>query len=802
MKLTKMTWLSAGRWMGMTLISLAWAWVAYAQTISTTTVQGTVYLASGAPGSGTLQLSWPAFTTASGDAVAAGRTIATIGANGFVSVSLVPNLGSSPAGLFYTAVYNMSDGTASTEYWVVPAATQATIAQVRAQVMPAAQAVQAVTKFYVDQAIQTASSSLSPSGGAIAGSLTLASLSTASAPTGTPSTNGGTVAAATYYAKIVSVDGAGNLSAAGAESTAVTTAGTTSSIAWTWTAVTGASSYRIYVGTTSGAESSYFTSSTNSATQTATAGTSGTVPTANGTGALTAATINGVTVPNRIFDCGNPVYANLNACLDAAKAYVGNLNAGADKAVDIVIPQGTFSLVGPYTLVSGMHISGVMPRLITHSTSDFSPIDNMAANGGTWIDCGDNICFNGGTGAVEGLKLENLGFQNFTTAMTFGGNNIPGLYESVLTNLRLLGNAVVNLSDKAIEIFNGSYVTMSHVYAKNVNEGLRFVSQNNTGFFPGNSLISDFFVFPYAKSAANGNASEAGISLEVLDTGSGGEPLAYMTFVRAQVNGDLAGDNTGYDFKAVGNSGSGETINYLNIILSDFEGVNMNGFYGDYMDDSSVQLQGTGVSGGTPVVLTANSSTNWFYVPNLQPTGWSDANGSNFLLGPSMMGPFTFGGRLTQSNVAGALLDLRNQTSGATIANFGSGTQHCWLANEGAVGTRTALLCANNIDIDPVDGTLRGQGVVATGTTNVSGCALTGAAGGAFAGKFTSGTAGTCTVTITLPHSATNGNTCWANDLTTTTDKLVQTAGAAGTSVTISGTTASGDVINWGCVAF
>lgn len=265
MKLTKTTWFRAGRWIGLSLIGLALAWVACAQTISTTTVQGTVYLASGAPGSGTLQLSWPAFTTASGAAVAAGRSTATIGADGFVSVNLVPNLGSSPAGLFYTAVYNMSDGTASTEYWVVPAAAQATIAQVRAQVMPAAQAVQAVTKSYVDQAIQTASSSLSPSGGTITGSLTLASLSTASAPTGTPSTNG-TVAAATYYAKIVSVDGAGNLSAAGAESTAVTTVGATSSIAWTWTAASGASSYRIYVGTTSGGESSYFTSSINSAT--------------------------------------------------------------------------------------------------------------------------------------------------------------------------------------------------------------------------------------------------------------------------------------------------------------------------------------------------------------------------------------------------------------------------------------------------------------------------------------------------------------------------------------------------------
>lgn len=101
--------------------SLIWfamvcTWAAMAQTVSTTTVQGTVYLANGAPASGTLTLSWPAFTTANGLAVASDTLFATIGANGFVTVNLAPNLGSAPAGLFYTAVYNLSDGSTSTEY--------------------------------------------------------------------------------------------------------------------------------------------------------------------------------------------------------------------------------------------------------------------------------------------------------------------------------------------------------------------------------------------------------------------------------------------------------------------------------------------------------------------------------------------------------------------------------------------------------------------------------------------------------------------------------------------------------------
>jgi hypothetical protein len=156
------------------VLSLAAGNSSEAQTVTTTTVQGTVYLANGQPGAGSLVVSWPAFTTASGAAIAAGRLTATIGADGFVSVNLAPNLGSTPAGLFYTAVFSMSDGTNSTQYWVVPATAQATLGSVQAQVMPAAQAVQAVTKAYVDQAINTlAGAWLSVNGGTMNGPLVL-----------------------------------------------------------------------------------------------------------------------------------------------------------------------------------------------------------------------------------------------------------------------------------------------------------------------------------------------------------------------------------------------------------------------------------------------------------------------------------------------------------------------------------------------------------------------------------------------------------------------------------------------------
>jgi hypothetical protein len=84
--------------------------------IGTTTVQGTIYRADGTAASGTVLISWSAFTTPQNQAVAAGSLSATIGANGFLSVNLTPNAGALPGGSYYTAVYHLSDGTVSQEY--------------------------------------------------------------------------------------------------------------------------------------------------------------------------------------------------------------------------------------------------------------------------------------------------------------------------------------------------------------------------------------------------------------------------------------------------------------------------------------------------------------------------------------------------------------------------------------------------------------------------------------------------------------------------------------------------------------
>ena len=102
-----------------------------AQGPALTTVNDTVFRADGSPATGTLLISWPAFTTSDGHAVAAGTRSIALSSTGTFSVQLAPNVGSTPTGITYTVVYQLSDGTVKTEYWAVGIISPETVAQVR-----------------------------------------------------------------------------------------------------------------------------------------------------------------------------------------------------------------------------------------------------------------------------------------------------------------------------------------------------------------------------------------------------------------------------------------------------------------------------------------------------------------------------------------------------------------------------------------------------------------------------------------------------------------------------------------------
>lgn len=138
------------------MIALLGLCAAAAAQVATTTIQDTVYRADGTPASGTVLVSWQTFTTAAGQAVAAGDTSATIGPNGGLSLALTPNANASPTGIYYTAVLHLDDGTTSQQYWVVPVSpTPVNLAAIQSEVLPTSVAMQVASRAYVDAKIAT-----------------------------------------------------------------------------------------------------------------------------------------------------------------------------------------------------------------------------------------------------------------------------------------------------------------------------------------------------------------------------------------------------------------------------------------------------------------------------------------------------------------------------------------------------------------------------------------------------------------------------------------------------------------------
>jgi hypothetical protein len=85
----------------------------------------------------------------------------------------------------------------------------------------------------------------------------------------------------------------------------------------------------------------------------------------------------------------------------------------------------------------------------------------------------------------------------------------------------------------------------------------------------------------------------------------------------------------------------------------------------------------------------------------------------------------------------------------------------------------------------------------------ISGCSADTQVGGNTAGSYTSRTSGTCTVTLTFAFTAPTGWACATNDLTTPADVQHQSGVASRTTTaTITGTTVTGDVVNFDCHAY
>jgi hypothetical protein len=139
---------------------------------------------------------------------------------------------------------------------------------------------------------QDTNNGLFMTGGMRGNSLKLTQVATPATASGTGSATGGSLAAGNYYVRVVGIDVNGQPTLPSAESTVVTTTGSTSSIAYIIPATVGVNSYQIYVTQTSGTYASgyfifnpdyltnYFTLTTLSGT------TAGSLPSINATGGV------------------------------------------------------------------------------------------------------------------------------------------------------------------------------------------------------------------------------------------------------------------------------------------------------------------------------------------------------------------------------------------------------------------------------------------------------------------------------------------------------------------------------------
>jgi hypothetical protein len=180
--------------------------------------------------------------------------------------------------------------------------------------------------------------------------------------------------------------------------------------------------------------------------------------------------------------------------------------------------------------------------------------------------------------------------------------------------------------------------------------------------------------------------------------------------------------------------------------------------------------------------------------------GVGAANGGSLFLSagngaPSAAGVTGRGGNVTLTS--GTAFEGNGGTMALTATN---GASTLGTARNGGTVTITSGTAVNS----GVPGSIALAGPVLNQGTQAtpSGCSISASSGGVAVGQYTSGTSGTCTVTIALPTVANiHGYFCSAHDETTAAD-YAQIATATTSTLTVSGTTVSGDIVKYFCEGY
>jgi len=145
----------------------------------------------------------------------------------------------------------------------------------------------------------------------------------------------------------------------------------------------------------------------------------------------------------------------------------------------------------------------------------------------------------------------------------------------------------------------------------------------------------------------------------------------------------------------------------------------------------------------------------------------------------------------------------RNGADGGSVV-LDTGAAGTGASANGTVGTLQFKINTTEYGRFHTDGSFRltGAPLTSAGTVpGISGCSAGTQTGGAVGGTFASGTTGTCAVTLTFAVTATTGYSCFAQNVTDTTQYYRQSGGST-TTATFTGTTTSGDVIRFFCFGY